>query len=175
MKIFTFIISLFSIMIAGLALWGVKKDLDTYNITIAVISSLTTILLCWQIYNVIDVNQKVKDIHQIARMAAKKENDKYHHTIKALITYIEATDIDKRINNTEMAVDKFMVAIKEGVKGNYSMPIDYSIDYLMKIINRGYGLQIYKGRRREYINVLSRIYNNNTSIIISHINDAIEV
>lgn len=167
--------SLLSIIIAGLALWGVKKDLDTYNITIAVISSLTTILLCWQIYNAIDVNQKVKSIHRIASIAAKKENDKYHHTVKALITYIEATDIDKRINNTEMAVDKLMLAIKEEIKGNYSMPIDYSIDYLMKIINRGYALQIYKGRRNEYINVLSKIYNSNTSIIIGYINDANEV
>lgn len=175
MKQFLYITCVCSFIISLSALFAKKQDIDTYNITIAVLATLVTIALCWQIYNAIDVNQKVRDIHHIARRTAQVENDLYNHTVIALIMYIEAIDIDRRINNTEETVDKLIAAIEEGLKGKYSYPIDSSIDYLYKMSNREYPLMIYKGKRNEYVKILSKIYNDNISKIIINLNKAIEV
>lgn len=175
MKWFVFIVSLLSIIFAGLALWGVKKDLDTYNITIAVISSLTAILICWQIYNAIDINSKVKNIEATSRRVARMEIEKYNHTVKALIMYIEATDVYKRNNYTEIAIDKLISAIVEGLKGNYIYPVNLSIDFLYYIIEKDGGLMIIKGKKDEYIKALAPIYNDKISHIITSINKALEI
>lgn len=175
MKTFTFIVSLFSIMIAGLALWGVKKNLDTYNITIAVISSLTTILLCWQIYNAIDINSKVKNIELTSRKVARMEIEKYNHTVKSLIMYIEAMDVYKRNNYTEIAVDKLISAIAEGIKGNYVYPVELAINCLYNMTGKDGNLIVMKGKKNEYIKVLSQIYNDRISHIIMNINKALEI
>lgn len=130
-------------------------SVDSYTVIIAVLTLLVTILIGWQIYNAIEINKKLGDIHRIASKTAYEENKRYNHTTIAVIHYMNALDFYRRQNFTDKAVDEIFCCMEESLKGRFQFPIDMSIDFLLKIPKDN--LFIYESKRNEYIRMLYKI------------------
>lgn len=143
---------------------------DIYAIVIAILTLLVTILIGWQIYNAIEVNKKLNEIHRIASKAAYEENKKYNHTTIAVIHYMNALDFYKRQNFTDKAVDELFCCIEEALKGRFQFPIDMAINYLLEIPDDN--LFIIDSKRRGYLRTLYRINYMNIDIVITKIEKA---
>lgn len=145
-------------------------DIDAYTYIIAILTLLVTILIGWQIYNVIEINKKLSEIQRIASKAAYEENKRYTHTTVAVIHYMNALDFYKRQNFTDKAVDELFCCIEEALKGRFQFPIDMAINYLLNIPNNN--LFIMESKRREYIRILYKIKYPDIDSIINKIEKA---
>lgn len=145
-------------------------DIDAYTYIIAVLTLLVTILIGWQIYNVIEINKKLNEIQRIASKAAYEENKRYNHTTIAVIHYMNALDLYKRQNFTDKAVDELFCCIEEALKGGFRFPIDMAISCLLNIPDNN--LFIIESKRKKYIHILYKINCSDINSIIIKIEKA---
>lgn len=145
-------------------------DMPTFIISIQTL--LVTILIGWQILNVIDINKKVDNIHKVAERIAYKENKIYNHTTLAVVHYINAIDYYKRQNVSEKTIDGLFRCIEEALKGKFQFPIDLAVDYLLDIPQDNFFL--YKDKRDFYMGMLYNINNDKVKNLVTKIQNAYE-
>lgn len=144
-----------------------------YVYLLAALTSLIAILIGWQIYNTIDINKRISDVEKFTSSTANKSIIKYNHTVQSFVYYLSSKDYQNR-NIDEMSIDYLMKSIDEGMKGDYFMPIDFSLNDLYNIcIRKDYF--ILKDKKKQYKKILQRIGNEKSLDIIDTLEDAKEI
>lgn len=130
---------------------------DYQGVLVSVLSLLVTILIGFQIYNSITINKKVDSIDSIVASTTKNEIDRYSHSVKSFVLTLSTLDLYHR-NIAELAIDNFMHALDEGIKGTDKDAILLPLGYLqiIKEDNNGIG-KILIGKKKKYIQILSQI------------------
>ena len=169
--VLTFIISLIAL---GISIYSLTLDrFGNSDLIISILIFLITILIAWQIYNTIDINKKVNDIDLMARRYTRKASDKYNYTLKSSMLYIEAMSYESR-NITEIAIDKYIAAIYEGMKGEYEFPVEQSISHLYAMSKSEFQWRIFLDKRSLYVKILLRLDDERINSIINKLDTAYE-
>lgn len=149
---------LLSVIAVCVAVWrSPELGFDYQGVLVGVLSLLVTVLIGWQICNFMYINKKVSSIDKIAKEVTKEAIDSYGHSVKSFVLTLDSNDLRKR-NLTEYAIDNYIKAIEEGLKGIDEDGILLPLGYLELLIHDNEGsIQILKGKRHFYIEVLSRL------------------
>ena len=132
---------------------------DYMDIIVGILSLLVTVLVGLQIYNYISINSKVKSIERTARNIAKSEIEAYGHSVKSFVITLNTLGLYMN-NQTEYAVDNYISALEEGIKGNDPDGVLLPLGYLEEIVKRDKGyVELLPGKKRYYLSVITRIEN----------------
>lgn len=130
------------------------------SLLVGVLSVLVTAALGWQIYNAVYISRKVETIDKTARSITKAEIEAYGHSVKAFVLTLNSINLYAN-NMAKWAVDNYIKALDEGLKGTDPDGVLLPLGYLENIIrdNKGY-IELLPGRRHYYLSVVSRIEND---------------
>lgn len=145
------------------------------SILVSILSILVTILIGWQIINSIGINGKLREYEKASNKSAKNEIERYSHSVRSYVFSLMTLDLYRR-NITEYAIDNFVKAIDEGLKGTDIDAINIAVSHLELIMkeNKGY-VTILNGKRKEYISILSNVNDERIDGIIEKIIKAAEL
>ena len=143
------------------------------NFIVSVLSILVTVLVGFQIYNAIDINNKINNLENIARKEVLDQLNIYDHKIKARLITIDTKDLYNR-NITGAAIDGYLRAINEAIKGKGWEEVKEIVIVLRKIISQydGLNLILSQENKNKYLEILKKIQNQDVSDIIYFIDNA---
>lgn len=172
------IVSIISLMfsIAAILIWKCEYKPMTWNlvdISVAVLSILVTVLIGWQIYNSVDINEKVKNLIRRFKIAKERSEcqynkiskaaNNYNHTAKSFAQTLHTKSMfESGAFNVASAIDGFMTGLNEGLKGEDDDAMEFAIWNLDKVLESLYRFPehdryIYHNKRSEYLMILSQI------------------
>ena len=130
---FAIIISIIAIFIAGVAASSLEFDFQNSSFTIGALTLLVTLLVGWQIYNTIGIEDK---IHKVAKKEAEEEAEKASK-IAMLVTFAQQGRAANNKGNIADAISSLFNALAIWEKGMDS-PLakeayNYCIDKLTEI------------------------------------------
>ena len=164
-----------SVIAVCVAAWR-SPDLafDYQGVIVGVLSLLVTALIGWQIFNVVEVNKKVSGIKETASEVTNEIMDKYSHTIKSYVITLDTFQLfyDSAYS---MAIDRYIEAIDEGIKGSDMNAIELPLQYLYKIKGDEEAGNIFQGKKAKYIATLSKLKDKNIDDLINYILKSTEV
>lgn len=175
-SIITSIIALiFSVIAVCVAAWrSPHLAFDYQGVIVGVLSLLVTALIGWQIFNVVEVNKKVSGIKETAAGITSKMMDKYSHTIKSYVITLDTFQLFYDCAYA-MAIDRYIEAIDEGIKGSDISAIELPLQYLFKIKGDDDSGNIFQGKKAKYIATLSQLEDKNVDDLINYILKSTEV
>lgn len=153
---------IFSIIAICLSWEGLGfSEIDVVGIVIGVAGLIVTVTIGWQIYNVFQMNDLVKEID---RRMDDKIND-YEHTVNALLMQLFTINNQHNNNLFTEAIDGYINAIEEALKGSKQDVIDGILHSILEIKpvhearegEKKFNVLLYKGKREHYISVLKKI------------------
>lgn len=100
--------------------------------TLTVLSVLVTILLGWNIFQLIDIKGKVDNFEKTAKDISNKAINNYDCTVKAYVSYLSAYE-DYRNKDFSFAINGFLASISEGSQGVHTLPVKISLNALSGI------------------------------------------
>ena len=147
------------------------------SVLVAVLSVLVVVLIGWQVFNAIQMQNTLKDIDS----KMKKEIDDYDHTVSALFTQLFSIQEYFKGNHYEKAIDGFLSAIEEACKGSRKEDVIEGIFSYLDVIKKHHEsytvrdmpseLYIIKGKREYYLNILSKVKGKEAKEFASFISD----
>lgn len=137
------------------------SEIDVVGIVIGVSGLIVTVTIGWQIYNAVQMNEFVKDIDK--RMDYKINN--YEHTVNALLIQLFTINNLHNKNLFTEAIDGYINAIEEALKGSKQDVIDGILHSILEIKpvheekegEKKFNVLLYKGKREHYISVLKNV------------------
>lgn len=147
--------------------------------SVAALCAITTILLGWNIYSVIDMkNLKEEAEKRVDKLVEERMGDMY----VCLLSYVDSSNVDSDLMNKhpEMAIDFLFTALDSSVNRMYNTPvINASMTRLYAICaNSPYKVtNIYKFKKNHYLSILSDIkhgYKDYVASVISKSNETID-
>lgn len=174
------IFGMISITALYIALPNIPKNQYDYNgVLVSSLSFITTILLGWNIYSVIDMkNLKEEAERRVDKLVEERMGDMY----VCLLSYVDSSNVDSDLMNKhpEMAIDFLFTALDSSVNRMYNTPvINASMTRLYAICaNSPYKVtNIYKFKKNHYLSILSDIkhgYKDYVASVISKSNETID-
>ncbi len=135
---------------------------DYQGVLVGTLSLLVTVLIGWQVINYFMVEKRT-------RSYAKKLVEKYSHSVNCYAVALTAVTAYER-NVTEAGIDVSISAIKEGLKGYDMTALALPMSHLLHLAKdckaRKYEARIRKGKRMEYIKVLSNVKDPDADIVV---------
>lgn len=151
--------------------------MDWMGSLIGVLALLVTALIGWQVFNAIQLHITLKEING----RIKREIDDYDHTVSALVMQLFTIQEYFNKNHFEKAIDRFMEALGEAIKGSRSEEVrDGILSYLLGIKQKHdlykekelpSGIFIIKGKRDSYLEILSSVKNKEAKEIAEFISE----
>jgi hypothetical protein len=124
--------------------------------TISVLSMLVVILMGWQIYKGIELQNFKNEIEERTSKAIELKIQDYNHTISAHLHNMHGLScIYVKNNFGGEGLAHFMIAIKEVNKATDKSPLKEIIDSCFELMSGNYGIAISKEERIQYIQILS--------------------
>lgn len=122
------------------------------SITTGILSLLVTVLLGFQIYNVIAIDKKLKEVdgkmesfENLVDMKISDSIQKYNNSIQALLLIINVnTHIDK-FSNKELFT-RYLKAVESGLKGSDEGVLNTSLSVLNLVLTSEYNVFKQKGK-----------------------------
>ena len=182
---FALIMSIIAIIISTISLliWKCNYTPMTWNlvdVTVAVLSVLVTLLIGWQIFNTLAITSKVKRANDLSKKIAN-EIERYKHVTKSFAQTLHTKGVYER-DLSKIAIDGFMTGLNEGINGEDEDAINFALHYLNDIMTNSEktcAIEIRKGKKAEYLRILSRLpaSNNNCNIneLMFFFSNAVEV
>lgn len=135
-SVFAIIISSIAIFIAGVAAFSLEFDFQNSSFTIGALTLLVTLLVGWQIYNTIGIEDK---IHKVAKKEAEEEAEKASKIVM-LVTFAQQGRAAKNKGNIADAISSLFNALVIWEKGMDS-PLaketyNYCFDKLTEIFKK---------------------------------------
>lgn len=147
-----------SVIAVCVAVWrSPELSFDYQGVITGMLSLLVTVLVGLQIYNYISINNKVDSIERTSRRITKSEIEAYGHSVKSFVLTLNSLSLYAR-NMAEYAIDNYMMALDEGLKGTDPDGVLLPLGYLENIIrdNKGY-IKLLPGRKHYYLSVVSQL------------------
>lgn len=114
------------------------------GLLISVLSVIVTVLIGWQVYNIIDYN------------IARREIKALKPAMRAYVITLSTLDWERR-NMTEYAMEKYINAIEEAIKSGDDEVVEYPLSRIRAMIEKNKGkILIYEGRKGYYARVLKK-------------------
>lgn len=132
--------------------------IDWYGFLVGILALLVTVLIGWQVFNAIQMQNTLADIDSKMR----KEIDEYDHTVNALLSQLHTIQASFDRYHNKQALEGFMDALGSAIKGSRNeSAIDGILSYLLAVQERCvlYREKIYlnKIKKESYIEILSKI------------------
>lgn len=133
-------------------------NVDWYGFLVGILALLVTVLIGWQVFNAIQMQNTLKDIDSKMR----KEIDEYDYTVNALLSQLHTIQASFDRYHNKQALEGFMEALGSAVKGSRSeSAIEGILSYLLAVQERCilHKEKIYlsKIKKEDYIRILSGI------------------
>ena len=133
-SVFAIIISIIAIFIAGVAAFSLEFDFQNSSFTIGALTLLVTLLVGWQIYNTIGIEDK---IHKVAKKEAEMEAEKASK-IAMLVTFAQQGRATYNKRNIADTISSLFIALaiweKEMDSPLAKEAYNYCIDKLTEIL-----------------------------------------
>lgn len=146
-------------------------DFDYMGVIVGILSMLVTTLIGWQVINYFMMEK-------LMRSYAEKLVEKYSHFVNCYAIALTAVTAYER-NLTEMGIDTSVQAIEEGLAGYddkaLMLPLSQLAEQAKDCKRHNYKARIYKGKKTEYVKVVSQIDDLDIDKVIEMIMVAYEV
>lgn len=117
---------------------------EYWGLLISVLSVIVTVLIGWQVYNIIDYN------------IARREIKALKPAMRAYVITLSTLDWERR-NITEYAMERYINAIEEALRSGDDEVMEYPLSRIRAMIEKNKGeILIYEGRKRYYASVLKK-------------------
>lgn len=137
-----------------------SKPVKSVEVIISAFSVLVTVLIGWNIYTVVDFDKKTNSMEIKIRSVIERMNKEMKHTVRAYTLFLSAGN-GYSIGNIEIAIDNYISAIEESIKGNEREPINLSLHELSDMSafysSRNIVPKIKKEEKARYISTLYRL------------------
>jgi len=151
-----------------------KAEFDYLGVIVSVLSLLVAILMGWNIWQVIKV-QSIRD--DVKRQVHNSLFVAIQDLRKSMEGYVDAKCVstETMVNQPAYAIELLLVALKDALVVKYN---DDTIDaimfrlYLTCCVYHKGNVNIFTGRKDEYINILSAVNNSHKDKIINEISVA---
>lgn len=134
--------------------------LDYIGVIVGVLTLLVALLVGWNIYTVVDFDKKTNSMEIKIRSVIERMNKEMKHTVRAYTLFLSAGN-GYSMGNTEIAINNYISAIEESIKGNEREPINLSLHELSDMCayysSRNIVPRIKKEEKARYISTLYRL------------------
>lgn len=165
-----------SVVATCVAVWR-SPDLgfDYQGVLVGVVSLLVTVLIGWQIYSSVEIVKRIDNIEPYVTCIAKKEIEKQKLAVLSIALSLKAINLRDK-NQDSAAIDSFINAISMAQKCEWEDALIISIGELYELVlGDVYKPPIFKGKRIEYIRILSKLEDKKAEKLIEFVYNAKEI
>lgn len=142
---------------------------------VGVVSLLVTVLIGWQIYSSVEIVKRIDNIEPYVTCIAKKEIEKQKLAVLSIALSLKAINLRDK-NQDSAAIDSFINAISMAQKCEWEDALIISIGELYELVlGDVYKPPIFKGKRIEYIRILSKLEDKKAEKLIEFVYNAKEI
>jgi cell division protein FtsI/penicillin-binding protein 2 len=112
--------------------------MDIMNIVLAALSILVTVLICWQVFNVINLEcykKEIKKYRDEVKSIVKKEIKDYDNTVLAMVNLLYGICYLPLKKNPIAALELYMDAVSILNLATNKEPLDYIIDQIDRLLS----------------------------------------
>lgn len=122
-------------------------------ILVSVLSILVTVLICWQVYNLIELKNFKKELNSIVNNSITESIKDYNHTISAIIHQIEGIfHMGLPEKDVQIALESFINAISDLNGAKNKEPLDGIVSYIEDLVTENTNLiKLSNNTKKRYI------------------------